>query len=121
MSAFMAYMPRTEPNMLSKLGAVRLSRKDANKFLKSQVSTQNYHAVMITYSNGTVHDCLGYLLYEDMGNKAYAMALKPCIQDEGALWLREDKKGDVMECIFALGYIYQTRACQALEGIMELA
>eukprot|EP00972_Heterocapsa_arctica_P100178 14771680-Heterocapsa_arctica.AAC.1 len=24
------------------------------------------------------------------------------------------------ECIFALGYLYQTKSCQALEGIMDL-
>ncbi len=55
-----------------------------------------------------------------MGNKAYAMALESCIQDAGALWMKEGKKGDMTECIFALGYIYQTKSCQALEGIMDL-
>eukprot|EP00972_Heterocapsa_arctica_P016618 2452219-Heterocapsa_arctica.AAC.1 len=63
---------------------------------------------------------MGYLVYEDMGNKAHAMALESCIKEEGAKWLREDKKGDLTECIFALGYVYQTKSCQALEGIMEL-
>eukprot|EP00972_Heterocapsa_arctica_P012112 1777130-Heterocapsa_arctica.AAC.1 len=43
LSAFMAYMLRAERKSLSKLGAVRLSRKDAIKFLNSLVSTQNYH------------------------------------------------------------------------------
>eukprot|EP00972_Heterocapsa_arctica_P072785 10745790-Heterocapsa_arctica.AAC.1 len=43
MSAFMAYMTRAERKALIKLGAVRLSRKDAIKFLNSLVSTQNYH------------------------------------------------------------------------------
>eukprot|EP00972_Heterocapsa_arctica_P058222 8589597-Heterocapsa_arctica.AAC.1 len=55
-----------------------------------------------------------------MGNKAYAMALESCIKDDGAKWLRENKKGDLTDCIFALAYLYQTKSCQALEGIMGL-
>eukprot|EP00972_Heterocapsa_arctica_P049780 7323946-Heterocapsa_arctica.AAC.1 len=75
---------------------------------------------MITCSNGANQDCLGYLPYEVIGNKAYAMALESCIKYEGAKWLREDKTGDLTECIFALGYLYQTKSCHTLEGIMEL-
>eukprot|EP00972_Heterocapsa_arctica_P020902 3079528-Heterocapsa_arctica.AAC.1 len=31
---------------------------------------------MITCTNGANQDCLGYLMYEDMGNTPYAMALE---------------------------------------------
>eukprot|EP00972_Heterocapsa_arctica_P018033 2665289-Heterocapsa_arctica.AAC.1 len=55
-----------------------------------------------------------------MGNKAYTMALESCIQDAGAMWMNQGKKGDLTECIFAPGYLYQTKNCQALEGIMDL-
>eukprot|EP00972_Heterocapsa_arctica_P085080 12536473-Heterocapsa_arctica.AAC.1 len=48
------------------------------------------------------------------------MALESCIKDAGAKWMNEGKKGDMAECIFALGYLYQTKKCQALEGIMDL-
>eukprot|EP00972_Heterocapsa_arctica_P062385 9196450-Heterocapsa_arctica.AAC.1 len=55
-----------------------------------------------------------------MGNRTYTMALESCIKDAGAMWMNEGKKGDMTECIFALGYLYQTKHCQALEGIMDL-
>eukprot|EP00972_Heterocapsa_arctica_P087761 12942512-Heterocapsa_arctica.AAC.1 len=59
-------------------------------------------------------------MYEDMGNKAYTMALESCIKDTGAMWMNQNKKGDMTECIFALGYLFQTKNCQTLEGIMDL-
>eukprot|EP00972_Heterocapsa_arctica_P032493 4786237-Heterocapsa_arctica.AAC.1 len=55
-----------------------------------------------------------------MCKKAYAMALESCIQDAGAMWMNHTTQGDMAECIFALGYLYQSRSCQALEGIMDL-
>eukprot|EP00972_Heterocapsa_arctica_P094785 13978629-Heterocapsa_arctica.AAC.1 len=75
---------------------------------------------MITCANGAKQNCLGYIMYEDMGNKPYVMPLESCIKDDGAVWLKEGKKGDLTECIFALGYVYQTKSNQALEGIMDL-
>eukprot|EP00972_Heterocapsa_arctica_P020841 3071356-Heterocapsa_arctica.AAC.1 len=34
--------------------------------------------------------------------------------------MNEGKSGDVVECILALGYLYQTNKCDAMKGIMEL-
>eukprot|EP00972_Heterocapsa_arctica_P080668 11888056-Heterocapsa_arctica.AAC.1 len=41
--AFMANMSRAERKHLSKLGAVRLSRRDALKFMHSHASTQHFY------------------------------------------------------------------------------
>eukprot|EP00972_Heterocapsa_arctica_P054175 7984616-Heterocapsa_arctica.AAC.1 len=64
--------------------------------------------------------CLGYILYQQLDNKTYAAALVKSIENEEAIWLNENKKGLPMECILALGYLYQMGKCTALEGIMEL-
>eukprot|EP00972_Heterocapsa_arctica_P064763 9555427-Heterocapsa_arctica.AAC.1 len=55
-----------------------------------------------------------------MGKKVYSMALESCIKDAGAMWMNQTKQGDMTECIFALGYLYQTKNCLVLEGIIEL-
>eukprot|EP00972_Heterocapsa_arctica_P029952 4413499-Heterocapsa_arctica.AAC.1 len=34
--------------------------------------------------------------------------------------MNQGNQGDMTECILALGYLYQTRNCRALEGIMDL-
>eukprot|EP00972_Heterocapsa_arctica_P085379 12584043-Heterocapsa_arctica.AAC.1 len=69
-------MSNVERKTLSHLEAVRLSRKDAIKFMHSRASTQYYHTVMITCTNGARQYCLGYIMYEDMGNRAYTLALE---------------------------------------------
>eukprot|EP00972_Heterocapsa_arctica_P021582 3174401-Heterocapsa_arctica.AAC.1 len=48
------------------------------------------------------------------------MALESCIKDAGAMWMNQGSHGDMTECIFAPGYLYQTKNCRALEGIMVL-
>eukprot|EP00972_Heterocapsa_arctica_P104758 15438120-Heterocapsa_arctica.AAC.1 len=61
MCVFMANMSRAEREALSKLGAVRLSRKDALRFMHSHASTQYYYTIMITCANGARQYCLGYI------------------------------------------------------------
>eukprot|EP00972_Heterocapsa_arctica_P047522 7008698-Heterocapsa_arctica.AAC.1 len=55
-----------------------------------------------------------------MGKKVYSMALESCIKDARAMWMNQTKQGDMTECIFALGYLYQSKSCLALEGTMDL-
>eukprot|EP00972_Heterocapsa_arctica_P012370 1815574-Heterocapsa_arctica.AAC.1 len=69
MCAFMENMSKAERKALSILGAVRLSRKDAIKFMHSNAPTQFYHTVMITCTNGARQYALGYIMYEDMGKQ----------------------------------------------------
>eukprot|EP00972_Heterocapsa_arctica_P047776 7047325-Heterocapsa_arctica.AAC.1 len=61
--------------------------------MHSLVSTQYYHTVMITCTSGANQDCLRYLMYEDMGNKPYAMALGSCIKDDGDVAERGQERG----------------------------
>eukprot|EP00972_Heterocapsa_arctica_P019302 2849490-Heterocapsa_arctica.AAC.1 len=67
--ACMASMSVLERKELSKLGAVRLSRKQAINFIHSCISTQYLYALMISCKVGDQDDCLGYILYENLGNK----------------------------------------------------
>eukprot|EP00972_Heterocapsa_arctica_P027973 4114585-Heterocapsa_arctica.AAC.1 len=34
--------------------------------------------------------------------------------------MSEGKSGDLVECILALGFLYQTHKCEEMKGIMEL-
>eukprot|EP00972_Heterocapsa_arctica_P012815 1884630-Heterocapsa_arctica.AAC.1 len=70
--------------------------------MHSCISTQYLYTLMISCKVGDQDDCLGHILYEDLGNKSYSMALESCVENNDALWLREDKKGDLIECILAL-------------------
>eukprot|EP00972_Heterocapsa_arctica_P014563 2145157-Heterocapsa_arctica.AAC.1 len=61
-------------------------------------------------------------MFEDLGNKAYMKSLDSMITDANALWLNMKHKGDVVECIMAVGCIYQHHGSniKSLEGIMDL-
>eukprot|EP00972_Heterocapsa_arctica_P088512 13050017-Heterocapsa_arctica.AAC.1 len=113
-------MSKVERKKLSRLGAVRISRKQAIRFVQSRSPTQQVYTLLAGYSMDGQENCLGYILYQDLGNKPYAKTLIKCIANEEAKWLKENNKGDLMECILALGYLYQTGKCDALEGIMDL-
>eukprot|EP00972_Heterocapsa_arctica_P048416 7139376-Heterocapsa_arctica.AAC.1 len=61
-------------------------------------------------------------MFEDLGNKAYTKALEANVTDPDVLWLNVKHKGDVVECIMAMGFIYQNSGStnKVLEGIIEL-
>eukprot|EP00972_Heterocapsa_arctica_P094331 13911171-Heterocapsa_arctica.AAC.1 len=67
-----------------------------------------------------MESCLAYVMYEEMGDKIYAMALEVCLEDPGAIWTSQSTKGTMAKCIFALGFLFQTNSCDQLAGIMEL-
>eukprot|EP00972_Heterocapsa_arctica_P009431 1388192-Heterocapsa_arctica.AAC.1 len=91
----MASMPALERKELSRMGAVRLSREQAINFVHSCLSTQYIYTLMIACNMDGQEDCLGYILYQDLGNKPYAAASIKCIKNTDALWLKESKKGDL--------------------------
>eukprot|EP00972_Heterocapsa_arctica_P041345 6099083-Heterocapsa_arctica.AAC.1 len=68
-----------------------------------------------TRVNGMEHS-LGYIAYQDLGNKRYKQALdkitKRC--------LGQEKTGYLVECIMGIGYLFQTHKCDKMKGIMEL-
>eukprot|EP00972_Heterocapsa_arctica_P107183 15791002-Heterocapsa_arctica.AAC.1 len=58
---------------------------------------------MIECNTDGQEGCLGYILDQQLDKKTYAAALVKSIENEEALWLNENKKGLLMECILALG------------------
>eukprot|EP00972_Heterocapsa_arctica_P042041 6198916-Heterocapsa_arctica.AAC.1 len=84
--------------------------------MHSDATTQGYHTMMITCANGARQYCLAYVMYEEMGKKVSSMELESCIKDAGAMWMNNTKHGVMTECIFAFGYLYQTKNCLALEA-----
>eukprot|EP00972_Heterocapsa_arctica_P045812 6762023-Heterocapsa_arctica.AAC.1 len=64
---------------------------------------------------------LGYIMFEDLLNKAYAQFLD-FITDPKVAWLSTGIKGDIVESIMAMGFIWQNTGStdKELEGIMEL-
>eukprot|EP00972_Heterocapsa_arctica_P067491 9961356-Heterocapsa_arctica.AAC.1 len=65
---------------------------------------------------------IGYIMFEDMGNKMYTRVLEQNVQVPEVRWLSVKHKGDVVECIVAMGFIYQISGStnKVLEGVMEL-
>eukprot|EP00972_Heterocapsa_arctica_P065195 9624948-Heterocapsa_arctica.AAC.1 len=61
-------------------------------------------------------------MFEDLQNKAYARDLDESVKDPEVRWLSVKNKGDIVESIMALGFIWQnTGSCDTeLQGIMEL-
>eukprot|EP00972_Heterocapsa_arctica_P060532 8930144-Heterocapsa_arctica.AAC.1 len=113
---------KDERTALSKLGATRRSRNDALRFMHSHEKTQFFYTLMIQCENGSGKYQLGYIMFEDVRNKPYMKALDSMIIDANAMWLNEKNKGDIVECIMALGFIYQHGGStnKSLEGIMDL-
>eukprot|EP00972_Heterocapsa_arctica_P068405 10108067-Heterocapsa_arctica.AAC.1 len=111
-----------ERTKLAKLGASRLTRGELLQFMRSLEKTQNYYTLMVQTKNPAGAYQLGYIMFEDLGNKAYMNSLDPMLTNVNAQWLNQKHKGDVVECIMALGFMYQHHgsAIESLEGIMEL-
>eukprot|EP00972_Heterocapsa_arctica_P028271 4157503-Heterocapsa_arctica.AAC.1 len=98
MAAFMVDK-KDERTTLSKLGASRLTRKEVLRFLHGKEKIQNYYTLMIQTTSSSGVFQLGYIMFEDLGNKSYMKALESNVTDPNALWLNPKHKGDVVECI----------------------
>eukprot|EP00972_Heterocapsa_arctica_P095578 14094992-Heterocapsa_arctica.AAC.1 len=104
---------------LSKMGAVRMAKGEALELARAHSSTEGYHIRMVAVSK-PMETVLAYAVYEEMGDKIYALALDICLQDTDTIWTSMRMKGILTRSILALGYLFQTGACDQLEGIMEL-
>eukprot|EP00972_Heterocapsa_arctica_P073463 10849947-Heterocapsa_arctica.AAC.1 len=60
---------KDERAALSKLGAVRLSRREAIRFLTSKRKIQDYYTLMVQTTTSTGIFQIGYIMFEDVGNK----------------------------------------------------
>eukprot|EP00972_Heterocapsa_arctica_P106232 15649402-Heterocapsa_arctica.AAC.1 len=63
---------------------------------------------------------LAFVMYEDMGDKMYAMALDRRLEDPETIWTSKEMKATLVKCILAMGYLSQIHNCDQLEDIMEL-
>eukprot|EP00972_Heterocapsa_arctica_P044342 6546536-Heterocapsa_arctica.AAC.1 len=66
---------------MSKLGAMRLSRKEAIIFLNSQEKVGNYFALMVQTMSGSGETQLGYIMFEIILNKEYAHFVDENVSD----------------------------------------
>eukprot|EP00972_Heterocapsa_arctica_P050069 7363113-Heterocapsa_arctica.AAC.1 len=96
-----------ERTKLAKLGASRLTRGKMLHFMHSNEKMQHYYMLMVQTMNSVGVYQLGYIMFEDLGNEACMKTLDSIITDANALWLNMKHKGDIVECIMALGFIYQ--------------
>jgi hypothetical protein len=108
-----------ELEWLSRMGAVRMTTNEVMEWARVHSSTEGYHVRMVNM-NKPLEPSLAYVMYEEMGDKIYALALDMCTQDPETIWTSQTMKGTMTKCILALGYLYQTHICDQLEGIMEL-
>ena len=109
-----------ERKQLSKMGAVRITREHALVFAESSRPMSEVWPIMIGITIQGQKDCLGYMLYKDMGNKQYKAALGKCLAETEPKDMNQETTGDLVECILGLGYLYQTHKYTDMEGIMEL-
>eukprot|EP00972_Heterocapsa_arctica_P016623 2452761-Heterocapsa_arctica.AAC.1 len=89
-------MSARERKELSRLGAVRLSRNQAIKSVHSCSYTQVMYTLMVGCTVEGQEQCLGYILYQDLGNKRYAQVLRKCIESKDTKVMNEGKKGDLV-------------------------
>eukprot|EP00972_Heterocapsa_arctica_P116321 16452366-Heterocapsa_arctica.AAC.1 len=116
---FMAGVTTQERKLLGSMGAVRLSRKQAISYIHSAGSLEYIHTLMTECNVDGQEGCIGYILYEDLGKKVYGAALTNITQNDTVRWMNPSSKGGLVECILALGILYQKKKCDALEGIMD--
>eukprot|EP00972_Heterocapsa_arctica_P013494 1987452-Heterocapsa_arctica.AAC.1 len=77
---------------------------------------------MVQTTSSTGAHQLGYIMFEDLQNKVYARVLDENVKDPEVRRFSVKNKGDIVESIMALGFIWQnTGSCNTeLLGIMEL-
>eukprot|EP00972_Heterocapsa_arctica_P074684 11020929-Heterocapsa_arctica.AAC.1 len=62
--------------------------------MHSRSTTRGYHTRMVCV-NGPREYSLAYIMYEEMGDKIYTMALEMCIEDASAIWTNQTMKGSM--------------------------
>eukprot|EP00972_Heterocapsa_arctica_P113421 16437052-Heterocapsa_arctica.AAC.2 len=102
------------------MGAMRMSKKQAIDFLKTNDSLQYIYTTMIEIKYKGQDKCLGYAMYQQLDRKEYAKTLLNVTTNTEVRWLKTMNRGLVVECILALGHFEQMGKAKELEGIMEL-
>eukprot|EP00972_Heterocapsa_arctica_P062295 9182737-Heterocapsa_arctica.AAC.1 len=72
--AFLADYMQAKPGLrkpLSKLGAIRITKRQAKIVAESLEAPNNYSIVMLNINNKGVSN-IGYIFYQDLGNFTYA-------------------------------------------------
>eukprot|EP00972_Heterocapsa_arctica_P099891 14734282-Heterocapsa_arctica.AAC.1 len=87
---------------LSKLGALRISIQEAIGIVQSSIVPNNYCIVMVNIEDKGVNK-VGHILYQDLGNYAYARWPDQVKAIQGAFYLADEKKADLVEAILGLG------------------
>eukprot|EP00972_Heterocapsa_arctica_P053049 7812295-Heterocapsa_arctica.AAC.1 len=64
--------------------------------MHSREKTQHYYTLMVQTMNTAGAYQLGYIMFEDLGTKAYMKALESMITDANALWPNVKHKGDIV-------------------------
>eukprot|EP00972_Heterocapsa_arctica_P066611 9829484-Heterocapsa_arctica.AAC.1 len=113
-------MSISERRNLGSMGAMRLSRKQAIDYMQTNGSLKYIFTMMIECKKSGQEDCLGYILFQQLDRNTYATTLTQIVKNNEIKWLSETKKGLLVECILALGHLYQMGKCNELEGIMDM-
>eukprot|EP00972_Heterocapsa_arctica_P042823 6314279-Heterocapsa_arctica.AAC.1 len=75
------------------------------EFVRVNKSTEGHHVRMVGVNRpvyNTLEPCLGFVMYEEMSDKIYALALDLCLVDPEAIWTVQDLKGTMARCILAM-------------------
>jgi hypothetical protein len=111
---------KKERKKLAKIGAYRISRKDGTDILKAR-DNMDFFSVMMMESQGSADFYgLGYVMYTKLADDVMAMALDQYITNTRTKHLTRRHKANIVECLMALGILYQRNGSvdKELEGIM---
>ena len=90
----------TQRKSLSWLGAVRIQKDHALRSILGWESMNNFCIYIVKTPAG-----LAYIFYKDVGNFLMASWLDT-LNTEKANWLNQENKGDCVESMLALGWVY---------------
>ena len=93
-----------ERKAISHYGAVRLQRAEVQAILNGQDSLNNFW-VIATMIPGIKEQGYVYAMYQDQGNAIYSNYFNERKFVNGREFSQE-KKGDLIECVLALGWLY---------------
>jgi hypothetical protein len=113
---------KRERKKLATIGAVRISRRDAKDILKARDNMENFKVMMMKALDCANFNGLGYVLYHKEDDEVMAWALDQFSTDAITNQLTTRHKAAIVECLMALGIIYQRNGSidYELEGIMEI-
>jgi hypothetical protein len=113
---------KLERKKLAEIGAYRITRKDASDILKGGGSMVGYEVMMMKSKDSANFYGRGYVMYQKMKEEELAAALDSFNIEMRTRLLTNKHKADIVECLMALGIIYQRSGSVEvqLEGIMPM-